>query len=260
MAANSELTSVGQANGRSGDRGRRLVKTSETVALSIVHDIVARGLTTGDRLPLEAAMLQQYRVSRASLREALRLLEVQGLIHIRAGPKGGPVVGAATAENLARMLTLYFGLAGSTYEDLAQVMLILNPIVAEVAASTRLDPSEVAALNASLDQACGAPNPKLIRDETLLDFHRIIVTFGQNSVWSLLADAVSLIFSDHVIAAADSRGFHATAVNDHNKIAAAILAGNPRLASRHMLKHTERMIEFYRGQTPSLFAQLIEWR
>lgn len=56
-----------------------MAKTSETVALSIVHDIAARGLTRGDRLALEADMLSQYRVSRASPREALRILEVQGL-------------------------------------------------------------------------------------------------------------------------------------------------------------------------------------
>ena len=48
-AAGIDLAPRGSANGRSGDRPRRVVKTSETVALGIVQDIVARGLTTGDR-------------------------------------------------------------------------------------------------------------------------------------------------------------------------------------------------------------------
>src|SRR5687767_1624471 len=61
---------------------RRTVKASERVALEIVRAIVAQGLRTGDRLPLEAEMVEQYGVSRASLREALRLLEVQGLIRL----------------------------------------------------------------------------------------------------------------------------------------------------------------------------------
>ena len=63
---------------------------------------MAQGLGSGDRLPLEAAMVEQYGVSRASLREALRLLEVQGLIRLKPGPGGGPVVGAVEAANLAR--------------------------------------------------------------------------------------------------------------------------------------------------------------
>ena len=94
-------------------RIRRVLKTSELIARDIILDISEGGLKAGDPLPPEATMLKQYEVGRASMREALRMLEVQGLVHIRAGARGGPVVGAATAENLARMLTLYFGLAGA---------------------------------------------------------------------------------------------------------------------------------------------------
>src|SRR3954469_3261027 len=72
---------------------RRAAKTSELVALDIVRDIVARRLKPGDRLPREAELVEQYGVSRTSLREALRLLEVQGLISIRPGPGMGTLVG-----------------------------------------------------------------------------------------------------------------------------------------------------------------------
>src|SRR5687768_6499818 len=97
---------VGTAGTVAGEQGsdgpRRIRKTSEVVAMQIVRDIVDRGLVEGDRLPLEAAMVRQYRVSRASLREALRLLEVQGLISLRPGRGGGPAVGAADPQHLAR--------------------------------------------------------------------------------------------------------------------------------------------------------------
>ena len=104
------------ADGRRPTEGeRRVVKTSEMVALNIVHDIKARNLKNGDRLPLEMAMLQEYRVSWASLREALRLLEVQGLISIKPGPGGGPVVGSVDARQMARTASLYFHLGDMRY-------------------------------------------------------------------------------------------------------------------------------------------------
>jgi len=241
-------------------RIRRVLKTSELIARDIILDISEGGLKAGDLLPPEAAMLKQYEVGRASLREALRMLEVQGLVQIRAGAGGGPVVGAATAENLARMLTLYFGLAGATYEQLTEVMLILYPKVASVAASRKLAAAEVQALHESVDQACGMPNPRMIRTETLKDFHSLLSQFARNPVWALMTDAVGLIFADHIISTTDSREFHAQTVADHKQIAQAVLAGNEELAGRTMLEHTQRMIDFYRGQTPAIFSQIIEWR
>jgi GntR family transcriptional regulator, transcriptional repressor for pyruvate dehydrogenase complex len=240
-------------------RIRRVLKTSELIARDIILDISEGGLKAGDALPPEATMLKHYEVGRASLREALRMLEVQGLVQIRAGARGGPVVGAATAENLARMLTLYFGLAGATYEQLTEVMLILYPKVASVAASRKLSAAEVQALNESVDQ-CGTPNPRMIRTETLKDFHTLLSQFGRNPVWALIADAVGLVFVDHIISTTDSREFHAQTLADHKQIAQAVLAGEAGDARRFMLEHTQRMIDFYRTQTPAIFSQIIEWR
>jgi DNA-binding FadR family transcriptional regulator len=88
------------------DTALRALKTSESVARDIVHDIVTRGLQTGDRLPPEASMVELYRVSRESLREGLRLLELQGMITIRTSAGGGPVVGRIEPANLGRMSAL----------------------------------------------------------------------------------------------------------------------------------------------------------
>ena len=60
----------------------RPLKTSEVVARDVVRDIIAGHLQPGDSLMSEAAMLERFGVSRESLREGLRLLEVQGLISI----------------------------------------------------------------------------------------------------------------------------------------------------------------------------------
>ena len=112
----------------------RPLKTSEGVARDIVDDIVRRGLGEGDGLPSEAAMLEQYDVSRESLREGLRLLEVQGLISIRRGPGGGPIVGSIDPANLGRTSTLYYHLAGATYAELFVAWESAEIAIAELAA------------------------------------------------------------------------------------------------------------------------------
>jgi GntR family transcriptional regulator, transcriptional repressor for pyruvate dehydrogenase complex len=60
-------------------------KAAETVARRVVETIVQQGLTAGDRLPREAEMVEEFGVSRETLREALRLLEAQRLIALRRG-------------------------------------------------------------------------------------------------------------------------------------------------------------------------------
>ena len=63
-------------------------------------------------------MIEEYGVGRAFVREALRILEVQGLISIKAGPGGGPVVAEVSTRDFGRMSTLYFQVGGMTFREL----------------------------------------------------------------------------------------------------------------------------------------------
>src|SRR3546814_3450569 len=67
-------------------------KRALQVAQAIVLDIQSNAREIGDRLPQEEDMLARYEVARATLREALRFLELQGVIHLQLGRGGGPVV------------------------------------------------------------------------------------------------------------------------------------------------------------------------
>lgn len=261
---------VSAASGRGRDRSfsalanyrrtRRVMKTSELIARDIIMDISEGGLQKGDSLPAEAAMLAHYEVGRASLREALRLLEFHGLIKIRAGAKGGPVVGAATAQNLGQILTLYLGLSGATYDDLTDVMLILYPMVAEVVAKQELSRREQNALIASVEQCDPKRIPSDIITDSHANFHRLLAQFSHNPVWALINDALGLVFVDHIVSTMDSSDFHDVAAADHREIAEAIIGHDPERAHDLMLEHTKRIIEFYRSHMPGVFSQLIEWR
>ncbi|HEX8581447.1 MAG TPA: FCD domain-containing protein [Acidimicrobiales bacterium] len=238
--------------------GRRKLKTSERVAVELVRDIAARGLSSGDRLPLEAAMLEEYGVSRASLREAQRLLEVQGLIVIRPGPRGGPVVGTVDPAHLAHTATLYFHLGAYTYRELFEAQVRLEPVCAELAARhddrllVRRTMEPFLARN-------GVQGPRAYRD-AYVRFHQGIYVLAGNGVLTLLARAVTHVVTNHVVATMEPVELRPAIVDEHRALAEAVIAGRAALAYRLMEHHFAQQLDFYKRRWPSRFDEVIEWR
>jgi GntR family transcriptional regulator, transcriptional repressor for pyruvate dehydrogenase complex len=85
------------------DRGDRVTSKRGVRVAEVLRTRIARGeLADGERLPVEAVLMDEFKVARATVREALRLLEVEGLITIRRGPGGGPTVRHPTIAVVAK--------------------------------------------------------------------------------------------------------------------------------------------------------------
>ena len=237
----------------------RPLKTSESVARDIVDDIVRRQLGEGDGLPSEAAMLEQYGVSRESLREGLRLLEVQGLISIRRGPGGGPIVGSVDPANLGRTSTLYYHLAGATYAELFDAWEASEIIVAELAAR---NPDRHAVRAAMAPYRAADDHGGTIEEFVTahIEFHTVLATLTRNKVMQLSLMAVGQIVTHHVVVDFDPRDAGGMIEADHRQIADAVAAGHPRQARDLMATHIRAVIETYEREIGSQLDALIEWR
>ena len=249
--------SLAQSNADLTDQPRRPAKTAETVAAAIVRDIVSRNLGPGDTLPSEAAMLAHYRVSRASLREALRLLEVQELIRLKPGPGGGPIVTAVDPRNLAKMTTLYLHLGGATYQELFEAVLVMAPISAERAAR-----------NGDRSLVSAAMKPFLLEEQPLQgpaywtvtnEFHGSVEALAGNRVIELLGRIVGNIWHEHIVTRMDTGAVREQIHAEHRDIAMAIMAKQPSKAARLMRDHFAGLVEEYRRHWPGRFDELIEW-
>lgn len=249
--------SLAQSNAHLTDQPRRPAKTAETVAAAIVRDIVSRNLSPGDTLPPEAAMLAHYRVSRASLREALRLLEVQELIRLKPGPGGGPIVGAVDPRNLAKMTSLYLHLGGATYQELFEAMLVMAPISAERAARHSDRTLVRAAMKPFLqeDQPVQGPAYWTVTNE----FHGSVEALAGNRVIELLGRIVGNIWHEHIVTRMDTSAIREQIHEEHRDIARAIVAKQPGKATHLMRDHFAGLIEEYRRRWPGRFDELIEW-
>lgn len=249
--------SLAQSNAGTTDQPRRQAKTAETVAAAIIRDIVSRNLNPGDTLPPEAAMLAHYRVSRASLREALRLLEVQELIRLKPGPGGGPIVSAVDPRNLAKISTLYLHLGGATYQELFEAQLVMAPIGAERAARHPDRELVRSSMKPFLldDQPVQGPAYWTVTNE----FHGSVEALAGNRVIELLTRIVGSIWHEHVVTHMDTQAVRKQIHQEHRDIAKAIIARQPNKAGRLMHDHFAGLLEEYTRHWPGRFDELIEW-
>src|SRR5438552_17342059 len=109
-------------------------KKAQGVLFDIVHDIAVDGLRPGDRLPSQAEMMRRYSAGATPLREALRMLELAGLVSVRPGPVAGPLVEEASAEHLAALVAPFLCVAGITYGQLMDAWVATEPLLAAAAA------------------------------------------------------------------------------------------------------------------------------
>jgi GntR family transcriptional regulator, transcriptional repressor for pyruvate dehydrogenase complex len=244
------------------DSVTRALKTSESVARDIVHDVVSGGLRTGDRLEPEALMLEQYGVSRESLREGLRLLEAQGLISIRRGPGGGPIVGRVDPANFGRMSTLFYHLVGATYEELFEAWVVTEATLAERAARNE----DRALVREAMGPFVEAPDHDMASSSVAefvaahSQFHAVVASLAGNRVLQLMLQTIGQIVTHHVAVNADPRDAETDIDRDHVEVARAIAAGRPAKARSRMEEHIRLIGDFYKGQIGAEMHQFIEWR
>lgn len=237
----------------------RSEKVSEVVAQRIVEDIVARQLNPGDKLPAESLMLKIYRVSRASLREALRILEVNGLISIRPGPGGGPLVRGVSTRDFGRMAALYFEMQHATIAELVAARLVIEPVMARLAAERR-EPEHMATLSRFLTRARNvALDSEASYASNITEFHDVVLRSSGNRILDIYGGALKHMLSDRVVGRAFTGAMAHRARADHEAVGAAILKGDAKSAERLMRKHMEHFQQNYRERYPALLKEIVSW-
>ena len=221
-------------------------KMAEELARTVFRDVAERGWPTGEVLGSEAELIERYDVSRAVLREAVRLLEHHGIARMRRGPGGGLVVAEPGADPIADAVTLYLEYQGVTPADLYETRAALELAVVELAVA-RLDESGVAALRASLQAERDDRGHDL--NEISHALHLVVADLGGNRLLVLLLQILIRLSARHTPPLVDggpSRAELAVAVQRaHAAIVEAIIAGDSRLARHRMQRHLAALVPWY---------------
>jgi DNA-binding FadR family transcriptional regulator len=230
----------------------RHLKISERLADELVSEILERKLPEGARLPTESQMLEQLNVGRATLREALRLLESRGVITVRPGRKGGPVVRYPRSEDLSASLALVLKFGATGLSDILDAREALEPMLARLAA-VRLTESQLEGLRHSVENMeAGAPERSVFLGEHS-KFHSIIAEGSGSRVLKVFSDALKHLLDGVIVGVNYGARRRLAAVDSHVRILEALEHRDPVEAEAAMRDHLIEVGEYWKATYPNLF-------
>ncbi len=240
----------------------RVSWVADVVADRIRELIVTGELGDGDRLPRLDVLLEDFGVSGPSMREALRILESEGLITVQRGSVGGAVVHRPEAKTAAYIVALVLRSRGTNLTDVYEAMAFLEPVCAMLCAR-RPDRKkhvvrELRRLNVSARQQIDGDH--LVFNETMTTFHEVLVRQCGNDTLRLLAGILESIWGVNVQAWAEAATAHGTfptqaeklsSLELHEEVSDLIEAGDTIRVAKVMTEHTNVERAYRLGIAPT---------
>jgi len=179
----------------------RAKRTFEEICQRIRDRLVDGSLKPGDKLPAERALAVQFGVSRNVLREALRSLEMAGVLEFKKGIKGGAFVRKADPQRMNEVLRDMLSLGSFSVEELTETRLHVQDLVVRLACK-RATAADLEALKANIDktEAATLDGRYLDRVESSREFYRLLANAAHNQVLGMMVHSLTDILMGFVYA------------------------------------------------------------
>jgi DNA-binding FadR family transcriptional regulator len=228
------------------------------LAQQLVGEIADRRLEPGTPLLPERDMLERYGIARGTLREALRFLEMHGVIDIRTGPGGGPVVGTPGSRHLASVIAMLLQLEHAPFGAVLESRLTLEPALAARAALRITDEElervhdSVTAMREKLEDA----DFFLHENET---FHEVIAAASGNQVFALLISSLNWIIDGTPLGVDYPLDVRRSICDEHQRIFRALRDRDAGRASAAMAVHIGDFAMYLKRHYPAILATPLRW-
>ncbi|RYE39715.1 MAG: FadR family transcriptional regulator [Hyphomicrobiales bacterium] len=205
------------------------------IADQIEKTVISGELKPGDRLPSERELVEQFGVSRPTIREALRVLESNHLVKSRLGDRRGPLVLPVSSHPLRKSMTRLAAGGEVSLESLLQFRMVVDSTAAHLAAINRTEDEllQLERANARMRVSVDATFESF--SEADVEFHRIVARASGNQLLELageaVRDSVRALIARRINDADDSRMQMQSSVNHHNDVLGAIRKGDGRRAA-----------------------------
>ncbi|MER5624046.1 FCD domain-containing protein [Streptosporangium sp. NPDC002544] len=222
----------------SGWQPVRRTRAFEDVIAQIERRIADDGLTVGDRLPGERQLAEQLRVSRSSVREAMRVLETLGVVssQVGRGPDAGACLISRPADALSDLLRLHLGLSNLSLAEVVDARLMIEKWSAAHAAAHGADLSALTAALERMDASTTAE--EFVEHDTA--FHVAIAEASGNRLTTAMMLSLRDSLRRYAVGAVERLGDTAGLMADHHRIHRAIVAGDAAGAAAAVEAHLLR--------------------
>jgi DNA-binding FadR family transcriptional regulator len=236
--SSAAVADAAPSNGRSQ-------KLAETISEKIELRIIDKGWPVGEVIGSESELLAEYGVSRAVLREAVRLLEHHHVAQMRRGPGGGLVVTDPDPAAVTRAAAVYLRYRRVDPQQLFRARIALEMAAVHDAAQ-RIDEEGIAKLRAALEHETTFLDG--VADATVHDFHIVVAELSGNPALHLFVDVLTQLSAAGFMGAAalfdkaaarrrSSKAELEEVHTVHQAIADAIIAGDVALAQHRTQRH-----------------------
>jgi DNA-binding FadR family transcriptional regulator len=223
----------------------RQPRIADMVAAALRDEILSGGLKEGDMLPRLEDLMAEFKVSPPAAREALRILETEGLISVRRGNVGGAVVHFPTAAGVAYMVSLVLQSRKTSLEDVGSALRHLEPVCAALCAA-RPDRGEVIVpvLEGIVKKQREGVQDVSRYNQAAREFHEALVAHCGNETMILVIGALESLWTVHErhiyeVGPEPSPTVRRSALRAHEKLLSAIAAGNADTARQIALRHLD---------------------
>jgi DNA-binding FadR family transcriptional regulator len=220
-----------------GVRKLSVPKASDVLADELRRQIVTGELPEGSLLPVERELTSMTGLSRGSVRDALRELEVEGLVHIRPGRAGGSYVRRPDISTLERSLNVLVGGQGVRFTALVEAREALEPAAAALAAEHRTE-DDLERLDEASRRLDEAQEMVYLFRERNIDWHIALVNAAHNEILHACVGALWRVIGRGTVVA----DFHSArtlqdTLKAHRRITDAVRGGDREQAASEMTAH-----------------------
>lgn len=218
----------------------RTKRVFEEICEQVRREMAAGSLRPGDKLPPERELAAKLGVSRAAVREALRSLEIAGVVGLQKGARGGAFILKGDPDLVTQSIRDMFHLGRISLDNLTEARTLVMQLAIQLACE-RIRPTTVAALERNVDRLTTLPTTGKASERVAMsaEFYRLISQATDNTVLQMIIEALTEIVLQQVVQS--NIEFFPNLIVHRRRLVEYIASGKIEDAKKEMTDHLQRL-------------------